>query len=169
MKTHTLTVAGIGIAALAAYSAAQLGPLTPPPGPVADTSPSLADIESRAIEIQASLATQAGPWQSITHDGTFNQRDALTVTTNPVIIHKLIVHDGTIVLFNEGSGNVSSGGRVTAGTPIAQATNIYGEGVTVGTTTAITFDILSPLGLHYSHAKFGETGTFTILYREIEP
>ncbi|MEL6329674.1 MAG: hypothetical protein AAFR38_08435 [Planctomycetota bacterium] len=71
----------VGVAALA-----QIGPLTPPAGPVADTEPSLASIDQRLAVLETNAgAPVATDWAAFDTAGT------TVVSSAPVLIRSIIV------------------------------------------------------------------------------
>lgn len=104
--------------------ASQLGPLTPPPGEIANTEPTLTDLEDSINAIEIALASQGlGP--------TFTDKEFLTlsqsslplnttvqVINGPLYLHSIIMNTGRVSLIDSDGQNVGSSliaGGVDAG------------------------------------------------------
>ncbi len=113
-----ITKLGIATSLLAAVSVAiAMGPLDPPAGPVTETSPSLADLES-LIQSQAD-----GPWQVKTfdsRDGLNSQNNSIEIAPGQqVLLHSINAFRASAYAF-DGSGQLSGQGTVNSGTVVGQ-------------------------------------------------
>ncbi|MEL6329672.1 MAG: hypothetical protein AAFR38_08425 [Planctomycetota bacterium] len=127
----------IGVAALA-----QIGPLAPPAGPVADTEPSLASIDQRLDSIH-DLIARPPAFRSI----SINTSGTVDLTPDPVLIRAVVVSRTSDFAFL----------RSSIGDVYAIFTQ---ENAAAG---RIDLDIVAPNGLQLEHRGPGNT-LLTVLY-----
>lgn len=157
-----------------AWAVAAPGTLDPPEGPVAGTGRTLDEIYNKieATEFQiASLAEDAGPWDSYT---VFPSSDNFTsdeIVPGRVHVHSVTVHYADVVVF-DGAGTIDSNtGNATEGDPIgfARAEGARGQGGNYGANSVSTvLDVIVEDGMHVAwNIRQSPTG-ITILYRQLD-
>jgi len=139
-------IAAIIAAVSAGALALALGPLDPPAGPVAETSPSLADLQTDLDEITLNLsgsAVTAGPFESFIAPNTGNFLSDLNgelIAEGRVYVHSISATFGIAAVF-DGPGTIDSNGRPQSGSPVARVYHNYvasGSGIGAQYTTVTT-------------------------------
>jgi len=162
-----MAVVGIGWAA-----SAQLGPLDPPMGPIADTSPSLAELEAKIDALGGGTGIPVGGWDSFFVSPGTDQLSTIELATGRVLLHKIVVHRAVVVAF-DGPGQMSSTGVPLAGEPIGRAfMDFFAEdNVSKGQVTSIdhVFDTIAENGLHLAFDVKAGNASVQILYTQLDP
>ena len=99
-KRTLCAVAGLVAGGVALGYLAGFGPLDPPDGPVAETSPSLADLEAQIAAIPLGVGGTGLPADAfearVVRDPTLPQGAIVEVLTGPVFLRSVIVRSGRI-------------------------------------------------------------------------
>lgn len=162
MRKQT-AVAVIVAATSAGALALAMGPLNPPAGPVAETSPSLADLASI---LQEPRPTE-GPWQVATFDmrnGPFSQNTALLLAEGPVLVHSVNVQRCTATLFN-GPGSLSGAGTIATGNVVGRAHEDVSGSLSesfVSVSVQTDIDVVCDNGLYVAWAGNNANASFII-------
>ncbi|MEM1184886.1 MAG: hypothetical protein AAGI53_07765 [Planctomycetota bacterium] len=101
---------GFGLAAMLAAGLA-MGPLTPPAGPVADTEPSLADLEAK-IDGIVGASGDVGDWQIafIADRDDLDQFNAVRLAPGRVEVRSTTAYQGALALFDGPGGTIDGTG-----------------------------------------------------------
>ena len=167
MSRTSIAVSAASLGAFAAIATTTLvaqqpitGELTPPSGPVGDTSPSLAELQSTLDALSSSFGSVNGPWLSKTFGGTVTLTST-PVADGPVLVHKVIVSSAYFALF-DGDGVITPSGEVTSGNGIISAYN-GGNGV-----DEVVLNVVSDQDLELSYNPLGGVrANVTVLYRPV--
>lgn len=151
-----------------------MGPLDPPPGPVSETSPSLADLEMKIdlLELRLSALDQ-GPYKSI-YIGPDRDEDRLQAkeeVAGRVLLHKIIVRNAGVAVF-DGPGTTTahgpeSGAGIVAGWAYHLPTGQQGTAGIVHRTIEIEFNTVIQNGLYLAYDSFGDEHSTQVLYKEL--
>lgn len=113
MRTMAIFGSGVLLASTAAYMMA-MGPLDPPAGPVMETSPSLAEIETKLDQVIAQQGTSGettGPWEvfRVPAVGALSDNAQGTlVAEGRVYVHSVTSHRSVLAIF-DGQGSIDGG------------------------------------------------------------
>lgn len=157
-----ITKLGIATSLLAAVSVTiAMGPLDPPVGPVTETSPSLADLES-LIQSQAD-----GPWQVETfdsRDGLASQNASLQIAGGqPVLLHSINTFRANAYAF-DGPGQLSGQGTVNSGSVVGQASSTSASSAN---SEQAEFNVLCQNGLEIAWTYNGSASYFIQVYYKV--
>ncbi|GEM_PF-1825987 len=178
MNIH-ITPKATAIAALitAGATAIALGPLNPPPGPVSETSPSLAEIKATLDQLVATQSGDSitdGPFDTFTAplSGSLTNNFASTlIAEGRVYVDSISVQYAEATLF-DGPGNIGSGSVVTSGTWICRSFNLFAtsgnNGVGEFTTTTTPVRTVVENGLYAAwNAQATSSGSITVRYKRL--
>lgn len=171
-SARTLIVGAAAVAVgFVGLSFAQLGPLDPPAGPIADTGPDLGQL---LVSIDA-VALANGPWEVFTVPDSGRLADSPAtqlVAPGRVLIHSVTITSiGSVWIF-DGPGTIGTPSNlVTSGNRIAhvrQGRSTQGTSgrSQVGTQT-LPLDVVVENGLYAAWTTEGGEVTVTILYRDL--
>jgi len=163
------------LAAIAAGAAAiALGPLDPPPGPVSETSPSLADLKADLDQLilnQSGSIAQSGPFQAFRVPTTGDFVDSTTSTLvhdGPVYVHDIIIYRGSLTVF-DGAGAVDSSGNSLNSNWVGRAAQFYSSGPIDGrgqlNSVRIPVRQVVSSSLHAAWITQSDTGYAIVLYK----
>lgn len=177
MNIH-ITPTAAAIAALIGTGAAAiaLGPLSPPPGPVAETSPSLDDLNTKLdllVLNQSGNTEISGPFEVFTAPlvgGLTDNFSGTLIAEGRVYVDSISVQYCEVAVF-DGPGNVDTSGQVSAGTWVARAHNVFSPnngGTTEYTTTTTPVRTIVENGLYAAWREQYPSGFITIRYKLLD-
>ncbi|MEL6330744.1 MAG: hypothetical protein AAFR38_13910 [Planctomycetota bacterium] len=162
------------IAVRATSQPSALGPLDPPAGPVADTSPDLAEIRAQLDAIQSQQVTTAmsnGPWEvEIVELGISDQDLSVPIVPGRNLVHAVVVYRGFVQVF-DGPGRVDNVGFPANGRMIGLAEQFaansgggFGEG-----STHSEINVVAENGVQLAWAGFNSSSIVALYYRPLPP
>jgi len=165
-KSVALT-AGAVLAAgsLISIAVAQLGPLNPPPGPVADTGPSLADLESGTglpgglVEFEVFNVPQL-------HQFTSNLTGQ-EIAPGRVYVKSVTVSRGRVTLF-DGPGATDSNGVVTSGNVVGRIVQFPASLGSTRETLVVPVNAVVESGLFASWIQGDGFGFLSVTYLPLD-
>ncbi|MEN1705945.1 MAG: hypothetical protein AAFR76_12490 [Planctomycetota bacterium] len=170
-RTHIVTGLSASVGTLtiaAAFGFAQPDGLEPPTGPVVDTQPSLASIDTKVDGVllgQSSSSTTEGPWDSFFQPVNSDQLSSVELTSGRTLVHKVIVYGSYSTVF-DGAGSVSTSGQNPSANAVGQVTAIGSSNSSI--TNEVTLNIVVENGLHVAWDKQSTLGsTVQVLYKEL--
>jgi len=161
-------VAGAVVAAGSLIALAQLGPLSPPSGPVADTGPSLAALESGTglpgglVEYEVFTAPQAGEIS--------DQLQSSLVHSGRVFVKSLVAYNASATAF-DGAGQIDSENRTVSGTVagrISIDTMIGNTQNFQASATTVELNVVVEDGLNVSWIRENTAGFVTVVYLPLD-
>ncbi|GAB4522563.1 MAG: hypothetical protein Tsb0013_25150 [Phycisphaerales bacterium] len=148
MSRLSSSAIAIGVLLLAALGLthAQLGTLDPPPGPIADTSPSLADIHA---QLGGAPGTTSA-WQVWTRPTAGNASDQLqSALIAPGRVHvRSVVAESALLTVFDGPGEIDTLGRVVSGSVVGRASNGAVNNTGVFGANQVFVDVVCENGAH---------------------
>jgi len=168
-KNIAVTAAAIVAAgSLISLAVAQLGPLNPPPGPVADTGPSLADLESGTglpgglVEFEVFNAPLSG--------SPSNQFQSTLIADGRVYVKSITSYLLNATLF-DGQGQLDNEGIPVTGEVLARSNNditVSGNGVATYQTSRTDLGVVVEDGLWAAWENRGSDGWLTVVYLPLD-
>ena len=179
---HTRTlcaVAGIAAGGAALAYLAGFGPLDPPDGPVAETSPSLAELDEKLDQVLLSTGSLGGgsligPWDVFRAPATGNLISSLNsqeIASGRVYVKSIAVFYAYATVF-DGPGEMDSMTRPVTPNWIARNTQLFSSTGTEGkgqlATSHIPIDQIVENGLHVSWRSESNGGYVVVRYRVLD-
>ncbi len=179
MNIH-ITPKSAAIAALitAGATAIALGPLNPPSGPVAETSPSLADLETKIDQVilgQSGSSELSAPFEIFKTPSTGNHSSNLSgtlIAEGRVYVESVTAMFSTATVF-DGPGAIDTSGRTTTDNWISRVnqtrlqTGGPPNGVGQLTTTTVPIQAIVENGLHAAWFSQFDSGYVIIRYKRL--
>ena len=165
-KNIAVTAAAIVAAgSLISLAVAQLGPLNPPPGPVSDTGPSLAELQS-GTGLPGGVVEFEVFNQPTLHQFVSNL-DADLIAPGRVFIQSATVSRGRVTLF-DGPGMTDSGGIVTHGDVAGRVIQIQQSAGDRREVETVEFNTVVENGLYASWVQGDGFGFLSINYLPLQ-
>lgn len=166
--------AAIATLIAAGATAIALGPLNPPAGPVAETSPSLTDIAADLDTIilnQTGGIDTSGPFESFRTPAIGNFQRNLSgslIAEGRVYVHSITHTYGILAVF-DGPGSIDVNGRGVSGTWIARSFHGFNSSGGSAQYTAVTTPVEQVVenGLHAAWRETATEGFITITYKRL--
>lgn len=163
-------VAGVSMSACV-LAFGPLGGLEPPAGPIGETSPSLADLETKIDELAASTDL-TGEWKTIfiAPRTDADQADAQLLVEGRVQVRRTTAFQGVMALFDGPGGTVDSDGVPLDASGAVHHNYNYNQGGSGASflPTQLESEVVVEDGLYLSYYTFSPSSSvFQIEYREL--
>ncbi|MEO0482147.1 MAG: hypothetical protein AAF138_00815 [Planctomycetota bacterium] len=159
----------IGVTTVGTIAVGQLGPLQPPNGAVANTSPSLEEVEDQIDLIRATLNQQSGPWESFVRtpgSHASDQHTSIEVAPGNVRVHQITAYEAYVAIF-DGPGDTGTSGAGGTNNVVARVNSVRGPNMS-GNTSVVPLNVEVQNGLHVAYDSQGSSGLIQILYSRID-